>query len=314
MAAAVHQSACSAYVAFIRGVYWVTVGEWEAGEEDLVKAIQITERIGEKRRWYESTFTLANVLSRKGDYVRSAALSGEVHQSGTRRGVPQVQIWGLSWQLWCRLALDPDSPQLSALANDLAGCLAPAGGVPLADQILGYGLLALAHWRLGQAEAARRAADAAEQIIGRTNQISHYLLPAYVGLAEVYGELWAAHRQESAVAEEMKRRLRHLCQLLDQFGRMYPIGQPDAWLVRAGYERLRGRPARALRAARRSLEAAERYRMPYEQGRADATLARQLPPGDPASQAHRARARECFEQIGSRYDLRQLQRESGRDV
>jgi class 3 adenylate cyclase/tetratricopeptide (TPR) repeat protein len=311
MAAVVDQPSCTAYVAFIRGVYWVTVGAWEAGEEDLVKAIQITERIGEKRRWYESTFTLANVLSRKGDYVRSAALSGELHQSGTRHSVPQVQIWGLSWQLWCRLALDPDGPQLPSMASALAGCLGAAEGVPLADQILGYGLLALARWRRGQVESARDAADAAEEIIGRTNQVSHYLLPAYVGLAEVYVGLWEAHPRERTLVEEMRRRTHHLCKLLGQFSQMYPIGQPDAWLVRGHYERLRGRAGRAQRAWNRSLAAAGRYRMPYEKGRAHAALGRYLPPGDPASKVHRSRARECFGQIGAGYDLRQLDREGG---
>jgi hypothetical protein len=195
------------------------------------------------------------------------------------------------------------------MATALAGCLAAPESVPLADQILGYGLLALVRWRRGQRESAREAAHAAEQIISRTNQVSHYLLPAYVGLAEVYLGLWEAHHHERSLAEEMRRRTRHLCKLLGQFSQMYPIGQPDAWLVRGQYEGLRGRPARAHRAWSKSLAAALRYRMPYEQGRAHAALARQLPAADPAYPVHRTRARECFMQIGAGYDLRQLERE-----
>jgi hypothetical protein len=87
---------------------------------------------------------------------------------------------------------------------------------------------------------------------------------------------------------------------------MYPIGAPTALLVRGEYEWRRGRPARAVRLWRRSLAAAERYRMPYEQGRAHAELARRLPAGDPTAEAHRFRARELFSRIGAAADARRL--------
>ena len=43
--------------------------------------LEMTDRIGEKRRWYESAFTLSNALSRKGDYWASAALAEKVHRA-----------------------------------------------------------------------------------------------------------------------------------------------------------------------------------------------------------------------------------------
>ncbi len=212
--------------------------------------------------------------------------------------MPQVQVWGLSWHLWCGLVLGPDHSHWEALATALSQCLGAHADVPLADQILGHGLLALARWRRGEPELARKAAEAAGQIIVRTNQISHYLLPAYAGLAEVCMGLGAASPGEPALQRDMRRRARRLCGVLGQFSLMYPVGRPRALLVRGQYHAACGRPRRARRAWDKSLAAAERLRMPYEQAQAHAALGRQGPPDDPLRETHQARARELFARLG----------------
>jgi tetratricopeptide (TPR) repeat protein len=301
MAERVGQPSCTAYVEFIRGVYWVTVGAWEDAVADLSTAMRMTDAIGERRRWYESGFTLANALSRRGDLAASAELSGRLLEAGRRRGVPQVRVWGAGWQAWCLLALDPDGPRLGELEAELADCLASHPTIPLADQILGYGILAVVWWRRGKHAEARAAADAADGIMTRTNQIAHYLPPAYAGLAEVYAGVWAA---DPAAGPEMRRRLRRLKGTLGGFRLMYPIGGPTAELVRGWYHLRRGRPGRAVRRWRAAAASAERFRMPYEEALAHAELARHLPAA--AAEPHRDRARELFTKAGAVADLRRL--------
>ena len=99
----------------------------------------------------------------------------------------------------------------------------------------------------------------------RTSQVSHYLLPAYAGLAEVYLGLWSAHRDDAELVQEMTLRLKALCKLLSQFSLMYPIGKPLAHLVRGRFDQLRGREARGRRRLLASLAAAVRYAMPHEE-------------------------------------------------
>jgi class 3 adenylate cyclase/tetratricopeptide (TPR) repeat protein len=296
-AEAVAQPPCTAYVAFIRGVYWVTVGKWDRAEHDLTRATEIAERIGEGRRWSESAFTLANVLSRRGDFRRSAAVAREVHEVGRRRGVPQVQVWGLSWHLWCLLTLDATGPLRGEIEAELADCLAAHAAVPLADQILGNSLLALGRWRRNEPVLAHKTAETAWEIIEKTGQVSHYLLCAYAGLAEVYLGLWAANAGQPDVQREMKHRAARLCKVLEQFARMYPIGEAWARLVRGRHDWLHGRPARARRAWSKGLAAASRFHMPYEQGLCHEELGRQET-NDPARQDHLARAREFFARVG----------------
>jgi hypothetical protein len=57
----------------------------------------------------------------------------------------------------------------------------------------------------------------------------------------------------------------------------------------------------------KSLNAAERLGMPYEQGRAHYELGRHLPPGHPGRQAHLRRAGELFADIGASYELTHAQ-------
>src|SRR5207237_6405205 len=111
---------------------------------------------------------------------------------------------------------------------------------------------------------------------------------------------------DPAGAREMDRRLRRLCKTLGQFSLMYPIGKPTALLVKGRYEWRRGRTARAVRSWRKGLAAAERYRMPYEQGQLHAELAAHLPPAGAAAVTHRVRARELFTRIGAVAEVRRL--------
>jgi class 3 adenylate cyclase/tetratricopeptide (TPR) repeat protein len=310
VATAVNQSECTAYVEFIRGIYFVTVGDWEECEANAYFAVEIAKRIGQKRRWDEAMITLANSSSRSGDYRRSAEFSRELHESGTRRGVPQVQIWGLSWHLLCLLALEPDGPAVASLEKALADCLAHHPTVLLGDQILGYGLLALSYWRRGEEKAAQEATERADAVIRRTDQISHYLLPAFAGLVEVYLGLWKKGAADVALVRELQGRTRHLLKVLGQFAMMYPIAQATKWQAWGNYYSLLGSRRQAIRAWKKSLAWAESHRMPFEQAEAHAELAMHLPPSDPTQALHLAKARELFTRIGARYNLRKLKRVS----
>jgi hypothetical protein len=301
----VQRPSCTAYVGLVRGLYWVTVSDWEACEKDAIEATRLAERIGEKRRWYESCFTMINLLSRKGDYRHSTGLSAQLHQSGARHEAPEVQVWGLSLQLWCLLALEPESPELRASESALAECLAANPSVPVGDQLLGYGLLALARWRRGEESGALCAARAAELCMSRSNQIVHFLLPAYAGLAEVYLGIGAAHSGDRARVHDMVRRSRRLTKVLRQFSRMYPIGRPELYLVHGQYCWLLGRSWRARGAWRKALSAAVGFRMPLEEARAHLALGQHLPPSDPTRTEHVTRARRLFTEIGATHYLRQ---------
>jgi len=88
---------------------------------------------------------------------------------------------------------------------------------------------------------------------------------------------------------------------LRRFARVFPIGQPHAWLCQGSYDWLNGKHSRAHRAWLKSIAHAEKLEMPYEEGLAHYELGRHAI-GDERHR-HLTRAIEIFERLGVMYDL-----------
>ncbi|MBI1878215.1 MAG: hypothetical protein HYR94_08320 [Chloroflexi bacterium] len=101
----------------------------------------------------------------------------------------------------------------------------------------------------------------------------------------------------------LKSNAQQSCQALRQYARAFPIGQARAWLWQGLYHWLSGQPARAYSAWQKSLAAAERLTMPYEQALALYEMGRHLPAAEPKRRAYLSRAAEGFEQLDAAYDL-----------
>ena len=206
------------------------------------------------------------------------------------------------------MAIDPDGPTLNSLEKELIRTLAEHPTVPLGDQILGHAMLAKSCWRRGEIDGARESLAAATAIIDRTDQVSHYLLPAYASLIEVVLGFQERDAADAGLVADHRRRAARLLKILGQFAIMYPIGRPAKWLMSARQDWLAGNRHRAYKHWRKALAAAEKFGMPYEQAEAHADLALHLPSTDLTRPGHLERAREIFAQIGSKHDLRKIDR------
>jgi len=121
-------------------------------------------------------------------------------------------------------------------------------------------------------------------------------------------EMAEARLDAASVPERrtMLRRARLTCTTLLRYAKVFPIGQPSAWLWLGLEHWLHGRKPKAVRAWRRSVAAGERLAMPYETGRAHLELGRHLDATDDARSEHLARAREIFEHLGAAHDERRV--------
>jgi class 3 adenylate cyclase/tetratricopeptide (TPR) repeat protein len=256
-AEAVNDPPSTAYVHFVRGVYYVTVASWKEGEVDLRAAVEINLRIGDRRHWYESAMTLANLLSRCGNVTESRSIAQDMLDFGERRSALQVQVWGAAWGLWCVLLLDQSAQAKEEEAALTRICLDSTTDIALSDRILGAAMLALGRFRRGDHNGALEAADAAEAVIAKTDQVSHYLLEAYIALAQVYDGLFPEG------GAEMRRGMAGIAKLANRYAMMYPIGKPVALLIRGWIASRDGKRASAARLYRRALHSAERLKMPF---------------------------------------------------
>jgi hypothetical protein len=173
--------------------------------------------------------------------------------------------------------------------------------------ILNRGLLAVAYVHREAYTLALETIATLEAMLESRWPFSAFTFDGYTAVPQVYLALWEA--AESPLKDRAKSRVAGACRSLRRYARRFPIGEPRAWLYAGLRAWLAGRAPRARRAWRKSLAAAERLAMPYEEGLAHYELGRHLPVGDVARRKHLAYACKRFTQVGAAYDLQRVEAE-----
>jgi class 3 adenylate cyclase/tetratricopeptide (TPR) repeat protein len=290
-----------AWVFELTGLYHFSVGRWSEGRARLQQAVEIAHRVGDWRRWEESSTQLSVLEYYQGHFAHAAKQFEEVWTAARRRGNDQGQAWGLCGQAVSVLRLGR-TDEAAALLEEATALREERIG--RTEAIWVYGSLAVARWRhCEQALALQAAADAMRLII-HSQPLANYALEGYAGAAEVYLAQWKASSDAPAAIRVAHAKLaRQACKSLHRYARVLPIGQPRAWLLQGTADWLEGKLPRASKAWQKSLAAAERLAMPYEEGLAHYELGRHLGTEDPARAVHLARACEIFAQLAAAYDL-----------
>jgi class 3 adenylate cyclase/tetratricopeptide (TPR) repeat protein len=298
IARAEHDLPARAFVLVATSTYHGTVGNWATAQAGLLEGLEIAERLGDQRRWGEMAAGVAVVLYFQGAFDRLADWGTEMDRRARHADDPQRKahvILGKIWYLMPQGRTDLAIEELQEATRLLAGRGSRT------DEIIIYGVLALAHWRRQEEEQARRAAQRAAGLIAQSRPTAAYILEGYAGVTELYLDLWMAGDQMAA------RPAQQALAALRRFARIFRTARPRAWLYEGLAADHVGRTRQARVAWNKSLNAAERLGMPYEQGRAHYELGRHLPPGHPGRQAHLRRAGELFADIGASYELTHAQ-------
>ncbi|HLO13631.1 MAG TPA: hypothetical protein VK206_02305, partial [Anaerolineales bacterium] len=128
----------------------------------------------------------------------------------------------------------------------------------------------------------------------------------FSAVAEVYFELWekALHDPtQKADSERFRLLAEKAIKLLRAFQKVFPIGQPYAHYYEGWYEELTGRPQLAVKSWQKGLEAAQKFKLLYEEGLTRVRLGSSLH-GDPiACKEHFERAIQIFEKMGAVHEL-----------
>lgn len=288
------------WVLLVTAVYEAGIGNWSDAASKTRQAIESSNLYGDRRRWEQSMNTLAIVSCLQGQFAKFKKMFADLYESACRRGDGQYQVYGLLGQVVCLLPAGKTDESVSFLAkveNLLQGNIGRMG------EIYFYGLNALALLRHGQHIPARQSADKAINLISKSRPISYSLVYAYAAVAETYLTLWEIEQSKNKnQISELNEISRQACQSLHKFSQIFPIGQPNDWICQGWYNWLKGDKARAYKAWRRAIAAAERLSMPYERGRAHYEIRRH---GIGFEQKkHLACARELFTTLGAEYNLK----------
>jgi class 3 adenylate cyclase/tetratricopeptide (TPR) repeat protein len=262
-----------AWVLQVSALHGVGIGRWQQASAQLEEAAAILDRLGDRRRLAEVGALLSLVAYFQGAFAEAAKLLTELSRSGRQTGDSQVQSWALAGQ--AAVALRSGDLERAAL-------LVQDHQVPA--------LAALLHLRRGEWQAAREAVQPALEWAGAA-PIKSYWFDLYAMTAEAAVALWDRDRRQRSDGEAASRAAaRRAVRCLRRYARAFPIGRPRSLLCQGTAVWVAARPAQALGAWRRSLAAAERLGMPYDQLLAHDMLARR---GDPPGRGdHLTRARE----------------------
>lgn len=244
------------FVLELVGITELDSARWQEARTHLQQAAEIAERINDWRRWAEAAGELARLELHQGRFQSSLELFRLQFDRALRLGHDQSRIWGLHGQALNRLRLGEHQTALELLEQS------PAIGQPdragLSDVILGGGLLAVASLRSGQSSRALQAAQTTVSQIRSARAMVGYAFDGYAGVAEVLVELARAGLPNTTPLARFALRA------LRSYARVFPIAWPRAYLLRSRWNRLLGRPLRALRDARRAVHLAKKLAMPHE--------------------------------------------------
>ena len=289
-------------VQFFTGFSRAAAGAWEEGHAALEEAVELADRLGDKRRWIEAVCGLSTVMHYEGQFARRVEMgAGVLYTSARRQGDFQAEAWGLLDQIESLLPLG-EMERAMTLLDALIPFLDKDIG--RSEQVWGHGLLALGLLRNGEHVRAHEAAAKANVMSSRTPPVAVYTYEGYAGAAEVFLALMEERPDLGAVSrDEVVRGARAACASLAKYAGVFAIARPRSLLSRGLLAWETGRPLTALRAMRRSLEMAVALRMPYEEGRALYEIGRHLPAGSAERRTHLERAAARFDGLGSTWDL-----------
>jgi tetratricopeptide (TPR) repeat protein len=291
-------------VSVVTGVYQITVGKWDEVRARVEKAKAICEQLGDYRQWGDSAVVLAESALISGDIQYALNIQKVLLEDARRRRNPLQQGWGLFGVAANNIRLGNEAIAVPMLEE----ALQILEEIPnLGSSINTNGQLALAHLRLGQSEQALAYASRVIDLASDISPTVYTMDIGFAAVAEVYFELWerALHDTNRKLDADKYRALAEKSiKLLRAFQRVFPIGQPPADYYQGWYEWLTGKREEALRSWQKGLEAAQKYKMPYEEGLMRLKLGTVLKENTIERQERLARAIQIFEKMGAVHELR----------
>jgi len=279
--------------------YYTGVGAWANARQLLEEAVAISARLGDQRRWEDGLGVLCALNYFQGKFTASQALANDLIQVARRRNAVHSLAFGLQGKAYALVYQGHESDALGYLEELYA--LMTVDSKISDDALLMemYGLFSMVCRHVGDTERALAMAEQAMQLGEKAAPSNFSSFSGYAGPACVYLSLWEA----GEAPPEVEKKVVKANKILGRYARVFPIGQPRAWLYTGCFEWLSGRQAAAHKAWNKSLAFAETLEMRHDQGLACLEIGRHLPAGDPQRQVMISRAVELFTTLQAGRDL-----------
>jgi serine/threonine protein kinase/tetratricopeptide (TPR) repeat protein len=245
------------------GIYGNGTGRWQHAVPGLATAIEINEKLGDRREWGKNMHALGYTELLRGEPEAAARRFEKLYLASGRAGDVQQQVWGLAGQAASLLRMG-DAAAAQGVASQALVLLGE--GPDRTSEIIVRGVMAAANAKTHEFNAAASAAAVCLERIGSIPATVYSTSVGYVGLADAYLALW---RAGAPGAEEGARRA---IDLLRRHARVFPIGMSAAYRSLGMVAALTGSPERAHARFERSVAAARALGMQGELKHAEDAL------------------------------------------
>jgi len=286
---------CQAYSMMLTAIFKTTTGHWQVIKELLLPAIRIAERIGDHRRWDELMFTLAPANYRRGKHKQAAQEFEELYESGHRRGIVQIQAWGLTGIIYSLISSNNTMEAEEKLK------LIDFEKLNIADQAMVNGVLAHAAYQRGDIDNAKLHADRTVMAIKGADAVAQYVLEGLTGASEVFLGLW---EEDSARGVVMKGPVQILLKSLRSYSKTNTVGLPQYYRHLGREAWLQDKQSLAMKHWQYGLEKASELDMRYEQALLHYEIGRHS--NGETSRTHLMQARDSFDIIGAEANYQQV--------
>jgi len=253
-------------VGVVTAAYRLMIGKWEWVRERVEESKALCERIGDYRQWGDCTAMLGETAFIAGDLAYSMNIQKELLENARRRRSPLHQCWGLLGVAVNNIRLGNEAEAIPMLEEALNILMETPN---LSSSIETNAQLGLAYLMTGEHDRAIEYANKALELATGISPTVYSMDVGYAAIADVYFALWEkALQNPEGAADVVRFRLlaERSIKLLRAFKNVFPIGQASLLYFTGWYESLNGKRPQAIKMWKDGLEAAQKFRMRYEEG------------------------------------------------
>ena len=287
----------------VTSAYKLTVGKWDEVREKMIEAKAISEELGDYRQWGDSVVLAAESALISSDITYAMKMQLILLEDARRRRNPLQQGWALFGVAANNIRMGNAASAVPMLEE----ALQILEEIPnIASSINTNGMIALAHLRMGRNDQALQYAGKVLKLAENLSPTVYSLDIGFSAVSDVYFHLWEnalLDPSRKLDAEQLNASALKAIKLVRAFEKVFPIGQPHTPYYQGWFEWLAGDKQKAVKLWNKSLEAAQKFNMLYEEGLVRTKLG--MAETDPNIQAgHLKRAIEIFETINAPHELR----------
>lgn len=238
-------------------------GQWEKAINRIGTATQIYQELGQDDHLLPLMQVLPWIHHFQGDFRKALNQFGDNYAVAKNLNDADMILSSLTGQALANLRLGEELAQ--SFIDEASKLIDDEPDID--SNSLFEGVAAINDIQNGAFTQALDHALAGLSILGEFEPKSFRQVASYICVVEALLSIWEySLRDEFHLPDDYKKTVRQSTKLLHKIAQMRPVTRSRAWTYQAWFDRLNGKPAKALTAIEQAITEAQRLNMRYDEG------------------------------------------------